>query len=383
MAAGKTAGLDASLVLGRMALISAARQALSGAGYAEVQTPMLHRKLSGFEKGSGFSTFSASLGERLWLRAAPELYLKRLLVSLQAKGAGKIFELALCLRDEFDETNPRESFDRPEFTLLELYATDKDPWSLEKLLRKVIERSAAALEKGRMAKSPEAKAGIKSLKSPWQRARYADLLKSIDPKFDLEALLQPKAKPAKGDRVALHAAALESRAGDAALRDASAALAYKAGGMEARLRTGPQGYWYDYVDHAFRAKIAPKLAGPVLVYDTPLESSPLAESEDGVHAQKWELYHNGARIALGQRELMDPKAQMVRFKHLDALRRLGYGLLPEPDEDFLDELQKWPQAKPVIGMGLYMDRLAGSLFGIVGSDGGGQERMLPNLFKSR
>jgi lysyl-tRNA synthetase class 2 len=383
MAAGKIAGLDTSLILGRMALLNATRQALSAAGYAEVQTPILHRTLSGFEKGSGFSTFSASLGERLWLRAAPEVYLKRLLVGLQTKGVGKIFELALCLRDEFDEANPRESFDRPEFTLLELYAADKDPWALEKLLRKVIERSAAQLEKGRMAKTPEAKAGIKSLKGPWQRARYADLLKAIDPKFDLEALIQPKAKAAKGDRAALHATALDGRANDGALREASAALAYKVGGLEAKLRTGPQGYWYDYIDHAFRTKIAPKLAGPVLVYDTPLESSPLAESEDGVHAQKWELYHNGARIALGQRELMDPKAQMVRFKHLDTLRRLGYGLLPEPDEALLDELQRWPQTKPVIGMGVYMDRLAGSLFGIAGVDGGGQERMLPNLFKSR
>ncbi len=383
MAAGKTNTVESGLVLGRMALINAARQSLSAAGYAEVQTPILHRKLSGFEKGSGFSTFSASLGERLWLRAAPELYLKRMLVGLQGQGVNKLFEMALCVRDEFDETNPREGFDRPEFTLLELYAVEKDPASLEKLLRKTIDLAVKQLEKRRLLKSPEAKAGAKSLRAPWERKRYSDLLKTIDPKFDLELLLQPKVKPAKGDRVALHAAALESRANDAALRDASAALAYKTGGLEAKLRTGPQGYWYDYIDHAFRTKVAPKLAGPVVVYDTPLESSPLAESEDGIHAQKWDLYHNGVRIALGQRELMDANAQTVRFKHLDTLRRLGYGLLPEPDEAFLDELKKWPQTKPVIGMGLYMDRLAGSLFGIVAPDGSGQERILPNLFKSR
>ena len=119
----------------------------------------------------------------------------------------------------------------------------------------------------------------------------------------------------------------------------------------------------------------------MIVHGLPVESSPLAESDDGIHSLKWELYLDGVRVALGQRELMDAEAQTVRFQHLDRLRRQGYDLLPEPDETFLEDLARWPAERPVIGMGIYLDRLAGSLLGLVSGDGHGQERMLPNLYK--
>jgi lysyl-tRNA synthetase class II len=165
------------------------------------------------------------------------------------------------------------------------------------------------------------------------------------------------------------------------LRETCAALANRAGNLASYLRAGPQGYWYDFLDHAFRTQIAPTLKGPIVVHGLPLESSPLAESTDGIHCEKWELYIDGVRVALGQRELMDASAQKVRFQHIDNLRRLGYELLPEPDERFLKDLERWPAGQPLIGMGVYMDRLAGSALGLVKGDGQGQERMIPNLFK--
>ncbi|MCH8190041.1 MAG: hypothetical protein IIC80_01665, partial [Chloroflexi bacterium] len=120
--------IDTRLVRGRMRVVGAARNRLEREGFLEVQTPLLHHRLSGFERGAGFSTFSSSLGERLWFRAAPELYLKRLLIDGQSGGMDKLFEIAVCSRDELDEATPRESFDRPEFTLLEAYACAPGHW---------------------------------------------------------------------------------------------------------------------------------------------------------------------------------------------------------------------------------------------------------------
>ncbi len=373
------------LLRARMRLIGATRHFLEDRGYQEVQTPVLHPRLSGFERGTGFSTYSASLGERLWFRAAPELYLKRLLIDWGKTGPGRIFEMAVCLRDEWDEAAPRERFDRPEFTLLELYAPERNHWSLEPLLRRLIDSAIGALEAEELIAGAAATAACARLRRPWARRTFAELILGMEPKADLERILQSASgmttARAKAARPQSQARAIEARAGDARLRETCAGLAYRAGNLASYLRAGPQGYWYDFLDHAFRTQIAPTLKGPIVVHGLPLESSPLAESTDGIHCEKWELYIDGVRVALAQRELMDASAQKVRFQHIDNLRRLGYELLPEPDERFLKDLERWPAGQPLIGMGVYMDRLAGSALGLVKGDGQGQERMIPNLFK--
>jgi lysyl-tRNA synthetase class 2 len=371
-------GFDLRLIRGRMQLISALRAHLESADFTEVQTPLLQSHLSGFETGTGFSTYSASLGERLWFRAAPELYLKRLLVEGREAGLERVFELAVCARDELDEQAPREGFDRPEFTLLELYTVADDPDSLEGLLRELVEQGVARLEaKGLLPQ--EAADAVSRLRGPWERRRYSDLLRTVDADFDLDALLS---RSRSGNSALAQAEAIESRASDPVLREAATRLAYLSGGLAPYLRVGPHGYWYDFVEHAFRTRVAPTLKGPVIIEGLPLESSPLAQSEDGVHCRKWELYVDGLRVALAQRELMDADAQRVRFQHLDRLRRLGYDLLPEPDESFVKELEHWPSDQSLIGMGVYVDRLAGAVFGLLNDAGKGQERMLPHLFKS-
>ena len=375
---------ELALVTARMRVIDSLRRGLATAGYREVQTPTLHRRLSGFEKGTGFSTYSASLGEHLWLRAAPELYLKRLLIEWASEGADRLFELAICLRDDFDEMAPLESFDRPEVTLLELYATEDDEGSLETLLRVLVEGAVTDLAGDPLTAGVIHQANVASLKGEWPRRSLGELLRESDGSFDLEALLEQswsRLQSSGDDPVEAHAAAIEARARDAELRDGAADLAYRSGNITPYLRMGPQGYWYDLVEHAFKAKAAPQLQGPTIIEGFPLESSPLAHSDDGIHARKWELYMGGLRVALAQRELMDAAAQTVRFEHLDRLRRLGYDLLPEPDESFLADLERWPAERPVIGMGVYIDRLAGYILGLLEDDRLGQERMLPNLFK--
>jgi lysyl-tRNA synthetase class 2 len=378
----RQAAIDPRLVQGRMAVISAARRFLEGQGYAEVQTPVLHPRLAGFERGTGFSTYSASLGERLWFRAAPELYLKRLLIDWPR--CPRAFELAVCLRDEAGESFAGDRFDRPEFTLLEAYARQDDHWPLEGLLRRMTEQAIKALERERLLTSPRARQTCARLRKSWRRVTFAELLRGLDRVVDVEALLRQASGEvaAKGKaQAAQQAKAIEARASDTRLRDACASLAYRAGNLARYLRTGPQGYWYDFLDHAFRTKVAPSLEGPVIVHGLPVESSPLAASSDGIHCDKWELYLDGVRVALAQRELMDAQAQTVRFQHLDNLRRLGYDLLPEPDEGFLKDLERWPSRQPLIGLGVYMDRLAGSMLGLAQGDGAGQDRMIPNLFK--
>lgn len=380
--------LEPELVKGRMRFIGAARQFLEARGFLEVQTPVLHPRLGGFEKGVGFSTFSSSLGERLWFRAAPELYLKRFIIEGQRAGIDRIFELAICLRDEYNERVPADSFDRPELTLLELYSCEDDPWVMEALLRGMLEGAVARLNGEKLLLGSEAKKASAMLLRPWKRQEFGALLTSVDPAFDLEVLLNatwaggPDKQPPDGpDRATYQARAIEARAGAEALRDAAQGLAYRGGGLGQYLRLGPQGYWYDFIDHAFQTRVAPALIEPTIVHRMPLESSLLAESSDGVHCEKWELYASGVRVALAQKELMDAAAQRVRFEHLDRLRRLGYELVPEPDESFIAALEAWPAGRPLVGMGVYIDRLAGIVLGILGQDARGQERMIPNLFK--
>lgn len=389
-AAGKPQGqtsFDPRLVIGRTRFIGALRKALEEQRYLEVGTPVLQPKLSGFEKGTGFSTFSSSLGERLWFRAAPELYLKRLMIAGQGAGMDRIFELAICLRDEHNELDPEDSFDRPEFTLLEAYSAEADPWAFEGLLRGMLEQAVAALSTAGLGRTVQR--GSKQLLKPWVHREYADLVRQIEPKLDLDKLLQGASTRGGGGKVvrrggsqaAAQAQAIAARANDPILREAAAGLAYKSGGLGRYLRSGPQGYWFDLLDHAFQKKIVPQLKEPTIVHRMPLESSPLAESSDGVHCEKWELYVDGVRVALAQKELMDAQAQRVRFEHLDALRRQGYELVPEPDESFATSLEQWPAQRPLIGMGAYVDRLAGIAMGLLSAGARGQERMIPNLFK--
>lgn len=226
------------------------------------------------------------------------------------------------------------------------------------------------------------RAGAALLLKPWRKATYASLFNKVDPKFDLEKLLGRNSRgKAKGGGPLAQAEAIAARAADEGLRTEAAGLAYNAGKLAPYIRNGAQGYWYDFLDHAFQVRIAPTLMDPVLVHELPLESSPLAESSDGIHCNKWELYVGGVRVALAQRELMEAKAQRVRFAHLERLRKLGYDLVPEPDEGFANDLERWPSTKPLIGMGVYLDRLAGIALGVMDESGRGLERMIPNLFK--
>ena len=366
---------DPIIVRGRVAFLKALRGFLEERGYAEVQTPLLHTQLAGFERAVGFSTYSASLGERLWFRAAPELYLKRLLIDWGPEEADKVFEVALCLRDDFDEAAPVDSFDRPEFTLLELYAVDDDHNAFEGLLRDAIAAGVQALwEAG-------AHAGVPATAGDWARLGFGDALRNLDTAFDLEGLLAKSAPRSNGADAEAQAEAIEVRAADTALVTASEGLLRRTADLSPYLRRGPQGYWFEFLERAFREGVAPSLVQPTVVHSLPLESSPLAQSSDGVHCDKWELYMGGLRVALAQRELMDAEAQAVRFRHIDHLRRQGYDVLPEPDRRFVEELRRWPAGTPLVGMGIYVDRLLGVILGLVTPDGRGQERMLPNVFK--
>jgi len=365
------------LVRGRLTFVNALRNFLQEQNYVEVQTPLLHRRLAGFEKGVGFSTYSASLGERLWLRAAPELYLKRLIIEWGPKEASKLFEFALCLRDDFDEASPSDSFDRPEFTLLELYTVDEDYERLELLLRDAIVVGVNALRSVGVLPNDGSPFGT----GDWSRIGFAESLKKLDEGFDLDELLASAGSGVVAKGADGHAEAIEVRAADADLVAASERVLRQVADLTPYLRMGPQGYWFDFVERAFRQGIVPSFTEPTVVHSLPLESSPMAQSSDGVHCDKWELYMGGLRVALAQRELMDANVQAVRFRHIDHLRRQGYDVLPEPDKEFVEVLRKWPVGAPLVGMGIYVDRLIGLILGLVSPDGHGQEQMIPNVFK--
>ena len=209
---------DPSMVRGRVAFVKALRGVLEERGYGEVQTPLLHTRLAGFEKAVGFSTYSASLGERLWFRAAPELYLKRLIIDWGPEEANKLFEVALCLRDDFDEAAPADSFDRPEFTLLEVYAIDDDHDAFAGLLREVIAAGVQAL------RTAGAIDDVPAVTGDWKRLGFGDALRALDADFDLEGLLAKSAPRSNGADAEAQAEAIEVRAADSALVAASEGL---------------------------------------------------------------------------------------------------------------------------------------------------------------
>ena len=216
----------------------------------------------------------------------------------------------------------------------------------------------------------------------WKQLGFGDALRTLDADFDLEGLLAKSAPRSNGADAEAQAEAIEVRAADSALVAASEGLLRSAADLSPYLRRGPQGYWFEFLERAFREGVAPSLVEPTVVHSLPLESSPLAQSSDGVHCDKWELYVGGLRVALAQRELMDADAQAVRFRHIEHLRRQGYDVLPEPDRRFVEELRRWPSGAPLVGMGVYLDRLLGVILGLVTPDGRGQERMLPQRFQA-
>jgi lysyl-tRNA synthetase class 2 len=299
-------------LLRRSRAVAAIRGHLSERGYIEVETPMLHT-IPGGASAKPFVTHHNALDIDLYLRIAPELHLKRLLVGGLAD---KLFEINRCFRNE--GLSPRHN---PEFTTLELYEAYVDYTAMmkltEELITTVAETVLGALRIGYGGTEID-------LSAPWPRRSMAELVQS-----------------ATGvDFLALDSAE--------AAREASARIGAALNGGE---------NWGQALEAAFAARVEDTLIQPIHVTGFPRDISPLAKADrnDPRLVERFETYIYGWEIANAFSELNDPQDQRERFEAQMRARAAGDEEAQLLDEDYLTALEYG--LPPCGGLGIGIDRL--------------------------
>ncbi len=301
----------------RSGIVTALRRFLDLEGFLEVETPLLHA-IAGGAAARPFITHHNALDLDLYLRVAPELFLKRLLVG----GFEKVFEIGRNFRNE--GLSPRHN---PEFTMCEAYwayARASD-WmdGLQRLLPRLAEEHGARAE---------GESG--------PRVRRGELLLDFTPPFARRSFAELLAEHAQADlfdRASLQAACARAGLPDAGRRDEQLA------------------------DDLFGHFVEGRLLQPTFVTDFPIASSPLAKAspEDPRVAERFELYVAGMELANAFSELNDPAEQLARFEAQVAQR--DPELPAEVDHDYVTALQHG--LPPAAGIGIGVDRLVMLLTG--------------------
>jgi lysyl-tRNA synthetase class 2 len=301
----------------RIAMLREMRRFLEERGFLEVETPIL-QNVAGGAAAQPFSTRHKALGLDLFLRIAPELYLKRLLVG----GFTKVFELNRNFRNEGISRKHN-----PEFTMLEVYWAYADFEKVADLLEEMICRLAEKVCGSLRIEHKDADGKIVrtiNLKRPWRRARYVDLVREVAGKdwFDISS---------------------EKRRERAT--------------REFKLDILPQHADFEVTQHVFEKMVEEKTFDPLFVTHCPKELVPLAKQNaaDPALVDVYELIINGVEMSPGYSELNDPDVQRQRLLEQagEETQRL--------DEDFLLALEHG--MPPAGGFGLGIDRLTMMLTG--------------------
>ena len=295
----------------RSRILSFIRRFLEARGYFEVETPVL-QTLAGGAIANPFKTFYNALGQPMYLRIAPELYLKRLLVG----GYDKVFELGKNYRNEgLDRSH------NPEFTALEIYEAYGDVKTMMKLVEELV--SGAAQEVcGTTVVGKEGQAKI-DLTPPWRVATYRDLV-------------------------------CERAGADWFARSVESAREW----ARAQELDIPNEMTHAQITHEVYDKLVEKtLLQPTFVTRLPAELVPLAKrcEDDPAVVDVFELVVRGRELCPGYTELNDPLDQRARLEEQAA------GDASKIDEDFLCALEHG--MPPAGGMGIGIDRLVMVLTG--------------------
>ena len=296
----------------RSRVVAAMRRYLSERGYVEVETPMLHT-IQGGASAKPFVTHHNALDIDLYLRIAPELHLKRLLVGGLAD---KVFEINRCFRNE--GLSPRHN---PEFTTLELYEAYVDYTEMMRLTEELV-TTVAETVLGTLR--VEYGGTAIDLSPPWPRRSMADLVHAA---------------------TGVDFLALE---GAAAAREAAAGLGAALTGRE---------NWGQALEAAFAARVEDTLIQPIHVTGFPRDISPLAKADrdDPRLVERFETYIYGWEIANAFSELTDPEDQRERFAAQMRARAAGDEEAQPLDEDYVTALEYG--LPPCGGLGLGIDRL--------------------------
>jgi lysyl-tRNA synthetase class 2 len=294
----------------RARLVTACRRWLEDRGFLEVETPIL-QPLYGGALARPFTTHHNALDSQLYLRIADELYLKRLIVGT----LDRVYEIGKNFRNEgIDRTH------NPEFTMLELYQAYADYEAMmdlaEELVTDVLLEVCGTLELHYGGRTVD-------FTRPWTRLSFAE---SIEKFGDVEIQNATDSE----------LAAFVRRTG----REDADELA------RAKL-----------LDALFSAVVEPELARPTIIYDYPVEMSPLAKRCRGnpVFAERFEVIAMGSEMVNAFSELNDPVEQYERFAEQARLREAGDVEAHGIDEDYVRALEYG--LPPTGGLGLGFDRL--------------------------
>ena len=297
--------------LQRSRMISAMRQFLDAAGYVEVETPML-QTIYGGASARPFITHHNTLDVDLYLRIAPELYHKRLVVG----GMEKVYEINRNFRNEGISTQHN-----PEFTMLELYTAYWDYRDTMDLAERLIETVFREV----VGSTRVTYQGVEiNVERPWRRATILELIE---------------------DKIGRRVNWNDPPAHVAESLGISPAEA--AGKSSARM-----------IMDVFERRVEESLVGPLIVYDFPAEISPLAKrkADEPLVAERFEIFTAGLEIANAYSELNNPEEQYRRFQEQAALRAAGDLEAQVMDEDYVRALEYG--MPPASGLGVGIDRLA-------------------------
>ncbi|KWV34099.1 lysine--tRNA ligase [Micromonospora rifamycinica] len=307
------------MVRTRAAAVRSLRDSLHGQGFIEVETPML-QLLHGGAAARPFVTHSNALGTDLYLRIAPELFLKRAVVG----GVDRVFEINRNFRNE-----GVDSSHSPEFAMLETYQAYGDYDTMAELTRNLVQQAAVAV-------------------SGSTTVTHAD-----GREFDLGG---------EWRSVTLFGVLSEALGEEVSVRTDRTRLVEYADkvGLAVDPKWGPG----KLAEELFEELVVPSLQAPTFVRDYPEETSPLTRahrSEPGL-AEKWDLYVLGFELGTAYSELVDPVVQRERLVAQAQLAARGDDEAMRLDEDFLRAMEYG--MPPAGGMGMGIDRLLMALTGL-------------------
>lgn len=295
----------------RSRIVSTVRSLMQQWGYIEVETPIL-QPVYGGANARPFISHHNALDIDLYLRIAPELYLKRLVVG----GFDAVFEIGKNFRNEGIDTRHN-----PEFTMLEAYETYHDYPRHMEVIETLVSQSAQAVHGSMKIQSFGHEI---DLTPPWPRIKLYDAIR---------------------ERCGVDFGLAETE-------DQARKMA-KAAGVDAEEIVG----FGKIVDEVLKTRVIPNLIQPTFLYEYPIELSPLSKKnpENPRMVQRFQAFVGGLEMGNSFSELNDPLDQRARFEMQLSAKAAGDDEAHEMDEDFIRALEFG--MPPTVGLGLGIDRL--------------------------
>ena len=297
----------------RSRLIKTIRNFFDERAFIEVETPMMHQ-IPGGATAKPFETHHNALGLDLFLRIAPELYLKKLLVG----GYDRVYEINKNFRNEGISAKHN-----PEFTMLEFYISYKDYNFLMDFTEELISYVCMEINGSQQVSFGGEEGEVIDFTPPWPRVSMMDAMskEGVDP---------------------------------IVFKDPGKAVEFA---HEKKINVEKKASHAKVLDEIFSKLVEPKLVQPTFITDYPVELSPLAKrkKDDPGLVERFELFIGGREIANAFSELNDPADQKGRFMEQVKAREEGDEEANYMDEDFIRALEYG--MPPAAGEGIGIDRL--------------------------